>query len=212
VKKLNKKGSESGIGTLIIFIAMILVAAIAAGVLLRTATTLQNKALLTGMRSKDEVATALTPILVYGEDGSNHYIDFVYMKLKLIPGSEPIKFNNALLSINLNNQSAELNFREINESNNEVHNCTYTGNEVDSAFMTSGSRGNYSVKYILKGTANKDGYLNRGDVVTLCFQMPRPVFSDEDIKIEFSPKVGKSLVIETSVPEAALTKRVYIFP
>ena len=86
---------------------MILVAAIAAGVLIQTATSLQNKALLTGMRTKNEVATALSPILVYGEDGSNHYVDFLYIKMKLIPGSEPIKLESALLSLNLNSTIGE---------------------------------------------------------------------------------------------------------
>ncbi len=82
LKNLHNKKADTGIGTLIVFIAMILVAAIAAGVLIQTATSLQNKALLTGMRSKNEVSTALSPIIVYGEYGSNHYIDFLYIKMK----------------------------------------------------------------------------------------------------------------------------------
>jgi flagellin FlaB len=67
---MNRK-AEMGIGTLIIFIAMILVAAIAAGVLIQTATSLQNKALLAGTRTKGQVSTAIQFLLVYAEDGSS---------------------------------------------------------------------------------------------------------------------------------------------
>ena len=59
-----KKG-DIGIGTLIIFISMILVAAIAAGVLIQTATSLQNTALLTGERSRSQVSTYNKRISVY---------------------------------------------------------------------------------------------------------------------------------------------------
>ncbi|MEM4755763.1 MAG: archaellin/type IV pilin N-terminal domain-containing protein, partial [Candidatus Woesearchaeota archaeon] len=79
--------AEVGIGTLIIFIAMILVAAIAAGVLLQTASTLQDKALLTGQKSKGQVSTTLSPILLYAEDGTNQDLENFYLKAKIAPGS-----------------------------------------------------------------------------------------------------------------------------
>lgn len=211
--RFNKRGSETGIGTLIIFIALILVSAIAAGVLLRTATSLQNTALLTGTRSRHEVSTAIVAILAYAEDGSTAYsVDDFFIKMKLAPGSDPIKFQNSLLSLNLMNESADLTIRNINESNGEEYNCTYTGNPSDSAYMTENGRGNYSIKYILNGPQAKSGYLTRGDVVILCFRSPRPVHTDEDIRITFAPKIGKPLEIETAIPDLAMHKRVYFFP
>ena len=45
----NKKKGEMAMGTLIIFIAMILIAAVAAAVLITTTSTLQDKALKTDL-------------------------------------------------------------------------------------------------------------------------------------------------------------------
>ena len=54
VYKESKKAAE-GIGTLIIFIALILVAAVAAGVLIQTASSLQSKSLDVGRQSQEKI-------------------------------------------------------------------------------------------------------------------------------------------------------------
>ncbi|MFW6231266.1 MAG: archaellin/type IV pilin N-terminal domain-containing protein [Nanoarchaeota archaeon] len=103
-KRLTKK-AEMAIGTLIIFIAMVLVAAIAAGVIIQTATALQNKALLTGERAKSQVGTGIETILVYGEDGDDKDLESFYIKLKLSPGSDALKFDDMLMGIDTERSS-----------------------------------------------------------------------------------------------------------
>ena len=98
LKKMTKK-AEMAIGTLIIFIAMVLVAAVAAGVIIQTATALQNKALLTGERAKSQVGTSIQTILVYGEDGTDKWLESFFVKVKLSPGSDSLKFGDMLLAI-----------------------------------------------------------------------------------------------------------------
>ncbi len=107
----NKK-AEQGISTLIIFISSIVVAAIAAGVLMQTATSLQNKALLTGERAKDQVSTGIEPVIVYAEDGTDGILDAFFMKIKLSPGSDSIKFRNMLIGIDTATSSEDAIFGE----------------------------------------------------------------------------------------------------
>lgn len=122
LRKMNKK-AEMAIGTLIIFIAMVLVAAIAAGVVLQTATALQNKALLTGERTRAQIGTGIEPLLVYGEDGSNRVLESFFIKLKLAPGSDALNFDDMLLAVDTNRASQASIYGEhitrLNNSNNE---------------------------------------------------------------------------------------------
>lgn len=101
------KKAEMAIGTLIIFIAMVLVAAIAAGVIIQTATSLQNKALLTGERAKSQVGTGIQTILVYGEDGNDKDLESFFIKMKLSPGSDALKFEDLLLEVDTESDSSD---------------------------------------------------------------------------------------------------------
>ena len=67
--RLYKK-AEMGVGTLIIFIALLLVAAVAAGVLIQTAGSLQEKALSTGTQAKSQISTNAVTVEISATDGS----------------------------------------------------------------------------------------------------------------------------------------------
>ena len=201
---MKNKKAEMGIGTLVIFIAMILVAAIAASVLIQTATSLQNRALLTGTRTQEQIGTALEVLQVYGEDGqTNSSLDYFNVKFKLAPGSEPIRLNDTLLEFDTSDDSAFLTYNNTGSGSCDVD---------DFSIDSESGEGSYSARYLVQGADGNDGYVQRGDVMELCFESPQPLEADEDVSIRLTPRVGVPSVTETAIPEIIGQSRIYIFP
>jgi flagellin FlaB len=96
--------AQVGIGTLIIFIAMVLVAAVAAAVLIQTSGVLQQKAQSTGKQATQEVSSNL---MIKGIEGVRATtgtsmatnIDLLKMKVGLNVGSSPVDMNQVVISI-----------------------------------------------------------------------------------------------------------------
>lgn len=97
--------AQVGIGTLIIFIAMVLVAAVAAAVLIQTSGTLQQKAQSTGKEATQEVSSNLIIKNIEGVRAKNSNmdmsptIDLLKLKVALNVGSSPVDVNQVIISI-----------------------------------------------------------------------------------------------------------------
>nr|WP_321498047.1 archaellin/type IV pilin N-terminal domain-containing protein [uncultured Methanolobus sp.] len=97
--------AQVGIGTLIIFIAMVLVAAVAAAVLIQTSGTLQQKAQSTGKQATQEVSSNLMVKTIEGvraKDSAtvmSDTIDLLKLKVGLNVGSSPVDVNQVVISI-----------------------------------------------------------------------------------------------------------------
>ena len=166
---------QVGIGTLIIFIAMILVAAVAAGVLINTAGLLQVQGEATGEESQSQVSDRLVVQSATG-NVTNRRITAVNLTVKKGAGSD---------AINLANTSYEIVRRNgvdtgvLGEGDTDITNVSA---QTDDLFMTD-----QTDRYKLTFTAaNSDAYLNPGDSMT----------------ITLTPASGASTMVEVRVPES----------
>ncbi len=105
---MNDRG-DVGIGTLIVFIAMVLVAAVAAAVLIQTSGVLQQKAQQTGKEATAEVSSNLKIVSVVGiradsDDGTP--VSTLNTTVELSAGGAQIDFSNVIIKyINETNTS-----------------------------------------------------------------------------------------------------------
>lgn len=91
---------QVGIGTLIVFIALVLVAAIAAGVLINTAGLLQAQSEQTGEETQDQVANNIEIVSTVGtyDDGSDA-IDNVELLLQKSAGADVIDLEGLVVEV-----------------------------------------------------------------------------------------------------------------
>lgn len=195
---MKNKKAEFGMGTLIIFIAMILSAAVAASVLIATTGKLQNKALDTGKLTTNEVGTGFQAIELYGEEGSDQTLEYWYLTIKLNHGSEAVRFMDLLLSFGTSRDVTDYRY-------NSAIDCSNTASFAD---YTQG----YGIFYKLNGTQHKAGYLNKGDIVKVCFAPQTAITEGERIKLQIIPKGGSNMLIETTAPDMISQYRVKVFP
>ena len=90
----EEERGQVGIGTLIVFIAMVLVAAIAAGVLMNTAGLLQSQAEATGQESTDQVSNVVSIDSATGQVNNDQVVG-VEMMVSLGPGADAVDLDAA---------------------------------------------------------------------------------------------------------------------
>ena len=180
-----------GIGTLIIFIGVILVAAVAAMVLISTSGSLQQRALATGGQTEEGISTGINIFDVTGRDASDGAFDTLELLARLNAGSSNIKLNNSVITVNTKNTFQRLIYAGTN---------------------TMGTSTKFNVTYLQNGSNNQVDYLTEGDVIKIEFMTTRNITESERLRIKFIPRIGTTTEIEFTTPDTMTTSRVGLYP
>jgi len=108
------KRAEQEVGPMIIFIAMVLVAAVAASVMISTANTVREQAQSTGDQAIDNVASGFTVQDVVGGIEITNYAQIVNVTIymRLSAGSPAINMQNVMISVTTSDNSNYLNLTD----------------------------------------------------------------------------------------------------
>ncbi|MFC6872033.1 archaellin/type IV pilin N-terminal domain-containing protein [Halobellus marinus] len=164
---------QVGIGTLIVFIAMVLVAAIAAGVLVNTAGFLQATAEDAGQESVDKVTNRVEVVNQHGTVGNNDKIANITLTVRLAAGSSAVDMDSTSIKYlssdevtTLTNSSSSLTYPAGNATKFNL--TAVEGTDEDDSFgvLNSGAD-RYEVTINASAIESDANGLSTGDRVQL---------------------------------------------
>jgi len=217
IRKMLKEDDlgDMGIGAMIVFIAMVLVAGIAASVLIQTANKLEIQAMVTGQETTREVSTGLAVVDIEGQMTSGLITDMT-ITVRARAGSGDIDLSQAVIELTdgttktlLTYDPALIQFNLITDGTGEIFDAalwTITGSN-----LTNEQFGILVLQDEDNSLSVNNPVLNRGDIVMLCISTgscfggldPR-----DDIWGLVSPEQGASGIFAFRVP-SSLTEEVY---
>ena len=109
MRRMNRKNVGAiGIGAMIVFIAMVLVAGIAASVLIQTSTKLETQALATGSETTEEVSGGIAVDDITGHVDTD--IDMLAITVRVRAGSPAIDLNHTIVELSNGSKKVILSY------------------------------------------------------------------------------------------------------
>ena len=188
----NNKKAAQGVGTLIIFIALILVAAVAAAVLISTASNLQSSAFDVGSQTEERILTSIEVVQIVASNTSNGFIneseDTYRLRVRLGAGSMPIKLDDLTVSVDTSSNSQVAIFAD-DDASTDTFNVTYR-----------------------TGAAEREGYLEPGQLVDILLLAEADVGERERITFTLLSTNGAPLPVSLLTPSVMIQETTTLYP
>ncbi|ADG13763.1 flagellin [Methanocaldococcus infernus ME] len=208
MKFFSSKKGAIGIGTLIIFIALVLVAAIAAAVIINTAANLQQKAARVGQESTKQVASGIQVVKVVGYAPNNNEITKLLIFVSPNIGDE-IDLSSTIVTLSNGEKKCSLVYDSAAYVNDPAIQGTedlFNGDNVQTAWTYSGGdRFGVIILQDADGSCNDSAHptINFGDKVALTVDLNAigmPIKPRDLIEGEVIPEYGSPGIIEFYAP------------
>ncbi|UIP00099.1 flagellin [Halobaculum sp. CBA1158] len=183
----EEERGQVGIGTLIVFIAMVLVAAIAAGVLINTAGFLQSKSQETGQQSSKQVSDRLQEVVTVGTV-SNGEISKVNVTVTQAPGAGEIDLQNATINWIGPDGTETLVYETAADSGDWRFYTHQVKNTDDSNTVLNDPDDRFNIEFRLAGTTEPNAPSNLGE--------------GEEVTIKINTMAGATTEIRFTVPQS----------
>ncbi len=191
---MRDRRAQVGIGTLIIFIAMVLVAAVAAAVLIQTSGVLQQKAQTTGKEATKEVSSNIDIDSIEGWRGGlnsstskvDSFSDEIYrldMRCSLKVGSEPVDLNQVVITITDGTMTNDLRYIEGSLVTAKAE--TGTGNGTYTSSASGAGLTNTTYRLLVDGDTTTT-HTNGADGHTAAMTIFRNVYPDAHVDSDYN--------------------------
>ena len=177
---------QVGIGTLIVFIAMVLVAAIAAGVLINTAGFLQTQAEATGEESTAQVSERLNVVSQSGVitddvgDGDDDGLGELEFVLAQSPGADNIDLNE--VTAELIGSDGQETF-QLDENDIVTDLEIFTNGDQDGVLTDNSDRAEVTIDLQSDEFAGEEYELREGDDLTVTFTTSAGASTTSEIRV-----------------------------
>jgi flagellin FlaB len=210
---MQKKGAV-GIGTLIIFIALVLVAAVAAAVIINTASNLQHKAARVGQESTKQVASGIQVVKVVGYAPNKSEVGDLVIFISPNIGDE-IDLSSTIVTISNGNKKVSLVYSGLlaDCANNGTKDLfgTDSSNLKDFWNTLTSSQSDNNVTFGVIVLQDGDGSMsdtahptmNFGDKAVIAINLTAigmPIYPRDKVYGEVIPEYGASGIIEFVAP------------
>ncbi len=198
-----------GIGTLIVFIAMILVAAVAATVIIQTSETLQNRAYAVGKQTIREVSSGIKIVDITGyTDVNQTRIEYLAISIRPRAGSYDMDLNETLVYVEYDNLTVmSLDYQDGSSSVTSTVSPDGVFHTLDHSVLTSTNFGVIGIRDADDSIVNTYG-MGTSDLamiiinVSAAFPGTGGLPAGEDFYGRLVPEIGAEGMFFVSAPNA----------